>query len=165
MISLIRLNFNVCIRYLRGLTVASNLVSFGAFKTFHAHSLFCPKSESGANLTPSLPYHYNVGAIHGKWPPLLFECSFGNTYLRRFIGLIWPYKISNDELQRQTGQLLVNVLMKGLRLEWQWIGHTVGKGYNCWPCHSLSQDDPLVRHPSNTSHGTVRKKCKLLRKS
>lgn len=61
--------------------------------------------------------------------------AFINTCLYHVIDILWPENISNKDLNRRIGQLLVDVLIKWRM--WQWIGHTLRKDNECFVNYAM----------------------------
>ena len=53
---------------------------------------------------------------------------FVNRCLRRILNIHWPEVISNEELWRRTEETEISIQIK--RRKWNWIGHTLRKGYD-----------------------------------
>ena len=54
--------------------------------------------------------------------------TFINRCLRHILKLIWPQKISNEELWRRTDEENIEITIR--RRRWRWLGHTLRKPQN-----------------------------------
>ena len=69
--------------------------------------------------------------------------SFHTASLRKILRIFWPWKISNDELLKQTKQEDIGTLVTRRRL--RWIGHVLRKGNNNIAGITLMRWTPVAR--------------------